>query len=84
MTPSSAKKRERERLKIERTQAKEERRASRLDENAPPEPRTPARSEDALIEELSALQRALEAGTVSPEEFEQRRAVLQAEFGQLS
>lgn len=83
MTPSSAKKRERERLKIERTQAKEERRASRLDGNAQPEPRGPSRSQDALIEELSALQLALEAGTVLPEEFERRRALLQDEFGQL-
>ncbi len=83
MAPSSAKKRERERLKIERTQEKQERRASRLDSNAQPEPRTPARSQDALIEELGALQRALEAGTVSPEEFEHRRALLQDEFGRL-
>lgn len=83
MAPSSAQKRERERQKIEKAQAKEERRAERAANTLATEPGAPARSEETLIEELSSLQRALEAGTVTPEDFESRRSALQEEFGQL-
>lgn len=77
-------KRERERMKLEKAQAKAERRAIRQVEEAAPRADTPKRSEAELVADLGALQRALEAGEVSQEEFEERRDRLQAEFAELS
>ncbi|MGH9918317.1 MAG: hypothetical protein ACRD6W_05545, partial [Nitrososphaerales archaeon] len=66
---SSVGKRQRERQKLERAQAKAERKAARQ-ATGPKEPDVPShRSESELIEELGALHRAVEAGEVSPEDF---------------
>jgi hypothetical protein len=81
--PSSAGKRERERQKLEKAQAKAERRAARQAEDSGIEDGVAPRSESEIIEDLGALQRALEAGEVSQEDFDDRRDRLQAEFGQL-
>ena len=81
---SSAGKRERERQKLEKAQAKAERRAARQAADPQPDDGTPSRSEAEVIDELGALHRAYEAGEVSLEDFEERRDRLQAEFGQLS
>jgi hypothetical protein len=80
---SSAGKRERERQKLEKNKAKADRKAARrATETESGE--TSSRSEPELIEELSALHRAFEAGEVSLEEFGERRERLQAEFGDLT
>lgn len=82
--PSSAGKRERERQKVEKAQAKAERRAARQAAVTEPEEAPLVRSESELMEELEALHRAFEAGEISPEDFESRRDRLQAEFGQIT
>jgi hypothetical protein len=84
MSPSSAGKRDRERQKVEKAQAKAERKAARQAAGAAPGEDGPARSEAEIIEDLSALHQAFEAGEISLEDFEARRDDLQAEFGQLS
>ncbi len=81
---SSIGKRQRERQKIERAQAKTERRAARQlsdaevvhDDGSP-------RSEAELVEDLGALHRAFEAGDVSLEDFETRRDGIQAQLERL-
>jgi hypothetical protein len=81
---SSAGKRERERQKLEKAQAKAERKAARQASDAPVDDGSSPRSEAELIEDLAALHRAFEAGEVSSEDFEEKRDRLQAELEQLS
>jgi hypothetical protein len=81
--PSSAGKRERERQKLEKAQAKAERKAARQ-ADIQPEYASSARSESELIEDLGGLHRAFEAGEITLEDFETRRDRLQAELGQFS
>lgn len=81
---SSVGKRLREQQKLEKAKIKAERRAARHAPAAGQPPDTsPSRGESELIEDLGALHRAFEAGEVSPEDFQQRRDVLQAQFEQL-
>jgi hypothetical protein len=84
MTPSTEGKRDRERQKVEKAQAKAERRASRQSDSGEIPPAASTRTEEELIEQLGSLQRSLEAGAIFPEEYEYRRELLQVEFGQLS
>jgi len=83
---SSVGKRQRERQKLERAQAKAARRAVR--EAAGAEYTEPAglsdRSEPELIDDLRALQRAFGDGEVSAEDFEARRDGIQAQLERLS
>ena len=81
--PSSAGKRRREQQKLEKAQAKAQRRVARQSAPQPSED-LGHRSEAALIDELRALHLAFEAGEVSPEDFEERHNRLQAQFEQLS
>lgn len=80
---SSVGKRQRERQKMERAQAKAERKAARQATGAEPANVSSYRSESELIEDLGALHRAFEAGEMSPEEFEERRGQIREQFGQL-
>jgi hypothetical protein len=83
--PSSAGKRERERQKVEKAQAKAERKAARKAAAIRPEDSpSSVRSEAELIDALSALYQGLEAGEITPDDFEIRRRRLQAEFEQFS
>jgi hypothetical protein len=80
---SSVGKRQREQQKLEKARAKAERKAARQAAQGEQHEVAP-RSESELIADLSALHHAFEAGDISPEEFEDRRDQLQAQFGQLS
>jgi hypothetical protein len=82
--PSSAGKRERERQKLEKAQAKAERKAARQASDTPGDDAPATRTEAELIEDLAALHQAFEAGEVSLEDFEEQRDRLQAEFERLS
>jgi hypothetical protein len=81
---SSVGKRQRERQKIERAQAKAERKAARqaTDSDETTEDFAP-RSETELMEDLAALHRAFEASEISLEDFEARRDRIQAQFEQI-
>ncbi len=80
---SSVGKRQRERQKLERAQAKTRRKAARqLSEAEVPEDFAP-RSETMLVGDLEALHRALESGEVSLEDFETRRGRIQIELERL-
>lgn len=80
---SSVGKRQREQQKLEQAQAKAKRKAARR-EAAPESVVAPSqRSEADLIDDLGTLHRALEAGNVSPEEFELDRDRIQAQLEQL-
>jgi hypothetical protein len=81
---SSAGKRERERQKLEKAKVKAERKAARQASDAQSEDGSSSRTESELIEDLGDLQRAFETGTLSLEDFEERRDRLQAEFEQLT
>lgn len=81
---SSVGKRQRERQKLERAQAKAERKAVRQAAGIEQAGGLSPRSESELIEDLGVLHRALEAGTISPEDFEERRERIQAQFERLS
>jgi hypothetical protein len=81
---NSVGKRQRERQKLEQAQAKAERRAARRAAGAEPPVGGSHRSEAELIEDLAALHRVLEAGEVSPEEFEERRSHIQAQLERLA
>lgn len=81
---SSVGKRQRERQKLEQAKAKAERKAARRAAGAEPAVALSDRSEAELMEDLGALHRALEAGVVPPEEFEERRDRIQAQLEQLS
>ncbi len=81
---SSAGKRERERQKLEKAHAKAERKAARQAAGSQIEDSSPVRSESELMEDLGALHRAFEAGKITPEDFEEGRERLQAEFERLS
>ena len=84
---SSAGKRLRERQKMERSQAKAERRAAREAAEAAAtdeEDQLPHRSEAELVADLQDLQQTFEAGTIDAEEFEERRSALTAEFNRLA
>lgn len=82
---SSVGKRQRERQKIERAQHKAERKAARqAGDSKPADGVVSTRTEAELIEELGGLHRALEAGELSPADFEEQRDRLQAQFEQLS
>jgi hypothetical protein len=77
---SSVGKRQREQQKLERAQAKAERKAARLVPDAELADGSPQRSESELIEDLAALHRALEASELSPEEFQERRDRIQTQL----
>lgn len=81
---SSVGKRQRERQKRERAQAKVERKAARQTSGSEETDDLSPRSETELITELGALQRTLEAGKLSPEEFEEQRDRIQAQLERLS
>jgi hypothetical protein len=81
---SSAGKRLRERQKLERAQAKAERKAARVASGAEQAEVSSHRSESELIEELGALHRAFEAGDVSSQEFEERRDRIRVQLEQFS
>lgn len=81
---SSLGKRQRERQKSEKAKVKADRKAARKATDLEPTDLAPDLSEPQLIEDLAALYRAFEAGDVSPEEFEDRRDQLQAQFERLS
>ncbi|MHB1583758.1 MAG: hypothetical protein ACYCU7_06170 [Acidimicrobiales bacterium] len=83
---SSVGKRQRERQKVERAQAKAERRAVRhAAGGGHAEPvGFSDRSEPELIDELRALQRVFGEGEMSAEDFEDRRDGIQAQLGRLS
>lgn len=81
---SSAGKRQREAQKLDRAQAKAERRAARLTESPEEIALPPGRSEAAIIDDMAALHRATEAGEISPDEFAERLSALQAQLQQLS
>ena len=59
--------------KREKAQAKQERRAARQLERAETSTNPVEASEADLLAELAAIHKAVEAATMSPEEFEQRR-----------
>jgi hypothetical protein len=80
---SSVGKRQREQQKLERAKVKAERKAARHAADTGPPDAPSGRTEAELIEDLGALHRALEAGEVSPEDFEERRGLLHAQFEQL-
>ncbi len=80
---TSVGKRQRERQKLEKAKAKAERKAARRATDAEPAEPTLHRSESELIDDLGALHRAFEVGELSPEEFEERRDMLQVQFEQL-
>jgi len=82
---SSAGKRLREQAKVERAQAKAERKAARLaggDEE--PEELASDRSESELIEDLGALHREFEAGDIALQDFEDRRDRISRQLAQYS
>lgn len=70
-------------MKREKAQAKQERRAAR--KAAPDASRELVEvSEGELIEELADLSKALEAGELSPAEFEERRERVRAKLEQVA
>ena len=77
---TSAGKRQRERQKIEKAQSKAERRASRQAAEEEKEEVPVNRTEAELIDDLGALQRAFEAGQVSPDDFTAQREQIQADL----
>jgi hypothetical protein len=79
---TSVQKRQREQQKLEKAQAKAARKVARQT-TAEPLENAAHRSEAELIEDLQALHRAFEAGDVSPEDFEEHRDRLQAQFALL-
>jgi hypothetical protein len=82
---SSVGKRQRERQKVERAQAKAQRRAVRHAGSEHAElVGFSDRSEPELIDELQALQRAFGDGEMSAEDFEDRRSGIQAQLERLS
>lgn len=81
---TSAAKRRREQEKLDKARAKAGRKAARRAVDAEADAPTSLLSEPELIEQLGALHRALEAGDLSPGDFEERRDRLQAQFQQLS
>lgn len=80
---SSVGKRQREREKVERAQAKAERKAARQASAGEVVDGLSPRSESELMEDLEALHRAQEAGEVSLDDFEVRRDRIQAQFERL-
>jgi hypothetical protein len=80
---SSAGKRRREQEKLEKAKAKAGRKAARRAVDAAPARPLSQLSESELIEDLGALHRAFEAGDITPEDFEERRDRLHAQFEQL-
>ena len=75
---SSVGKRQRERQKFEKGKVKAERKAARRPDDTEPVEPSFTRSEAELIEDLAALHRALGAGEVALEEFEERRDQLRS------
>ena len=69
--------------KREKAQAKQERRAARRLEGEPLDATPVVASESELIEELAAIQRAVEAATMPLEEFEQRREHIRGQLEQI-
>jgi hypothetical protein len=59
--------------KREKAQAKKERRAARSLEGTEAGTTEVTATETELVDELAAIHRAAESGSMSPEEFEQRR-----------
>ena len=80
---SSAGKRQRERQKLEKIAAKAERKAARQATLVEETDVLPPRDEAELIEDLRNLQRGLEAGEVSDEDFVARREEIQVQLGRL-
>ncbi|HLN17361.1 MAG TPA: hypothetical protein VK277_11520 [Acidimicrobiales bacterium] len=81
---TSAGKRFRERQKLERVQAKAERKAARVASNDEPAVAPSQRSESELIEDLGTLQRDFEAGDVSQQDFEERRDLIGTQLERFS
>jgi hypothetical protein len=83
---SSVGKRQRERQKVERAQAKAERKAVRQAAGAhEEEPTGPTgRSEAELIDDLRALQQAFGDGQLSAEDFQAQRDRIQEQLERLS
>lgn len=77
-------KRQRERQKLERAQAKAERKAARQAAGGEPTDGFSPRSESEFIKDLGELHQAFEAGEMSPEDFEERRDRMQAQFAQVA
>lgn len=80
---TSAGKRRREQEKLEKATAKAGRKEARRATPAPSARPSSQLSESELIEDLGALHRALEAGDISLENFEERRDRLHEQFEQL-
>jgi hypothetical protein len=80
---ASVGKRLREREKLEKARAKEERKAARQAARGESLEDSPPPSESKLMEELANLQRALEAGQVSDEDFAASQERIQAAFQRL-
>jgi hypothetical protein len=78
-SPQSFQKRQRELARQERAAAKRARRHSR--DSGDETDDTGALSEDELLEQFRLLNERREAGTVSPEDFEVRRAEIFAQLG---
>lgn len=80
---TTAGKRDVQQHKREKAQAKQERRAARRLEKTEPDSNRIDISEAELIDQLAALHAAVEATTISLEEFEQRREVIRRQLEQL-
>jgi hypothetical protein len=81
---TSAGKRMRERQKVDKARTKATRKAERQTIDLGPVESSTQRSEVELMDDLGILHRSFEAGDLSPEDFEERRDQIQAEFEQLS
>ena len=69
--------------KLEKRQAKQERKAARRLEGAELDTTTVGASEAELIDELASIHRAVEMNTMSPEEFETRREQIRLQLEQI-
>ena len=81
---SSAGKRQREAQKVDKAQAKAERKAARLASEPEDITLPPGRSESAIIDDMAELHRASKSGEISPEEFSDRLSVLQRQLQQFT
>ncbi len=76
-------KRQRQEQKRQKAQAKVERRVARQADSDEPAPEVTGASESELMEALADLHRALEAGDVPLNEFEDRREIIRTQLEQL-
>jgi hypothetical protein len=70
--------------KLEKRQAKQERKAARRLESSELDTATVDASEAELIDRLAALHAAVEAAAISQEEFESRRELIRLQLDQLA